>query len=172
MAVSLRCLSFEECQQVREWRNAPDVLPMLRTGAKTADEQAAFYRDVVCQPRADHRYYALDACDRFVGMGGLTYFSRVPGEAEISLVIGPMYRRAGLGRAAVLALLHTAFTSLGLYSVVGECYRQSPALWFWLRLATEDGCEMWTTRTSLFFRWTAPRHLVQQRLSGTFHHPV
>ena len=117
----LRDLTRDECQQVRVWRNDPDVLPMLRTGIKTEAEQDAFYRDIVCNPDSDHRYYALDQAGQFVGMGGLTYLSRVPGEAEISLILGPDFRGKGYGTLAVDALLEEA-KALGLSVVTGECY--------------------------------------------------
>ncbi len=145
--ITLRPITLDECQQVRIWRNAPDVFPMLRTGYKTEEQQAAFYRDVVCNPNSNHRYYALEAVrlgyanwngefeptrtPTFIGIGGLTYLDRVPGEAEISLVLGPDFRRSGLGTAAVDALLVEAFGRLGLSAVTGECYAANPAKGFW-----------------------------------------
>jgi RimJ/RimL family protein N-acetyltransferase len=155
--VTLRPPTLEECQQVRIWRNAPDVLPMLRTKEPlTEEQQAAFYRDVVCNPDSNHRYYALDwqpptidvttFMDEvpkwhtpppvFVGLGGLTYLDRIPCEAEISLLLGPQWRGRGLGTAAVDALLVEAFYGpLALKAVCGECYKQSPALHFWIEMA-------------------------------------
>jgi RimJ/RimL family protein N-acetyltransferase len=130
--VTLRPPTLAECQLVREWRNDPAVLPMLRTGYKTEAEQAAFYRDVVCNPESEHRYYAIVATyvdedtlelrDLFVGLGGLTYLGRVQGEAEISLIIDPAKRGLRLGHMSVVALLRHAFSELGLSAVSGECY--------------------------------------------------
>ncbi len=152
MTVTLRALTLEECQQVRVWRNAPDVLPMLRTGAKTEAEQAAFYRDVVSNPQSDHRYYAIDADGQFVGMGGLTYLSRVPGEAEISLILGPQARRRGVGNESVLALVVEA-KRLGLSRIVGECYRRSPALGFWEKFVAVMASDYRWDGDSLKFAW-------------------
>jgi RimJ/RimL family protein N-acetyltransferase len=140
-----------EVQLVREWRNAPDVLPMLRTGYKTEEEQAAFYRRHIAPSRwtrlrawalgrEKHRYYAINWKEHydakrglgvswFVGMGGLTYLNRTAGEAEISLIIGPMYRGSGIGAAAVDALLVEA-NLLGLTSVRGVCL-DTGNLGFW-----------------------------------------
>jgi RimJ/RimL family protein N-acetyltransferase len=133
MSVSLRQpLTLEECQQVREWRNSPAVLPMLRTGFKTEEQQAAFYRDVICNPESEHRYYAIDveevvwndadlleARRHFIGMGGLTFVK--DGQAEISLIVNAKVRGQGHGTNAVRALLAEA-KRLGLSRVVGECY--------------------------------------------------
>ncbi len=148
----LDTLTLEQCELTRQWRNAPDVLPMLRTKEPvTIEQQAAFYRDVVCNPDSNHRYYALfddvveetDTAIRFahpfIGMGGLTYLDRVPGEGEISLILGPDFRRTGLGSQAVLALRDEA-GRLGLRWVVGECYDSNPALDFWVKqVARCDG---------------------------------
>jgi RimJ/RimL family protein N-acetyltransferase len=130
-------LTLDECQQVREWRNAPDVAPMLRTGYKTEEEQAAFYRDVICnQQQTNHRYYALEHGADFVGIGGLTYLDKRPGVGEISLVLGPDFRRRGIGAACVRALLAEAYGPLRLRSVVGESYAKNPALLFWIKMLT------------------------------------
>ena len=152
MTITLRALTLDECQQVREWRNAPDVLPMLRTGVKTEDEQATFFRDVVSNPASDHRYYAIEADGEFVGMGGLTYLSRVPGEAEISLILGPAARGRGIGNEAVLALVIEA-RRIGLTRIVGECYRRSPALGFWKKFITLIASDYQWDGNSLKFSW-------------------
>ncbi len=103
----LRQPTAEECEQIRVWRNAPDVLPILRTKEPiTVEQQAAFYRDVICNPASEHRYYALEQDGVFIGIGGLTYIK--DGKTEISLVLGPDYRGKGYGSKAVDALLNQA----------------------------------------------------------------
>lgn len=134
-------LTLEEVQLVREWRNDPAVLPMLRTGYKTEDEQAQFYRDVICNPESVHRYYAVIAPNgAFVGMGGLTYL--VLGEAEISLILAPESRGCGLGRAAVDALLAEA-KRLGVVQVIGECYEQGNVAFWAKQLQRKPGAMLW-----------------------------
>jgi RimJ/RimL family protein N-acetyltransferase len=138
--MTLDVLTAAECELVRQWRNAADVLPMLRTREPlTVEQQQAFYRNVVLNPTSPHRYYALRHEHAFVGMGGLTYLDRVPGEAEISLILGPQFRRSGHGTRAVQALRQEA-RRLGLQWVVGECYEANPARDFWVRIVTScDG---------------------------------
>lgn len=150
----LRHLTLEECEAARQWRNATDVLPMLRTGYKTEAEQAAFYRDVVNNPESDHRYYALERDGQFVGMGGLTYLRRTPGEAEISLILGPDFRGKGLGHASVEALLMEA-QRLGLTAVVGECL-PTGNLGFWAReiIVSPRAVDFEYHGESLTWRWT------------------
>lgn len=149
----LRTLTADECEQIRRWRNAPDVLPILRTKDPiTKEQQAVFYRDVVCNLASEHRYYALallvpehrpeygstvnsagymvpnfGKAELFIGVGGLTYIEN--GRTEISLVLGPAFRGKGYGSQAVDALLDQA-RRLGLACVVGECYATGN-LGFW-----------------------------------------
>lgn len=148
MNVALRQpLSWWECELLRLWRNQPDVLPMLRTGYKTSEEQYAWYINVICNRDADHKYYAIavtvpgqfDGFDPFIGVGGLTYLSRRPGEAEISLIMSPLWRNRGYGGSAVRALINEAW-NIGLTSVVGECY-QTGAIEFWYRQLVQPNCD-------------------------------
>jgi GNAT superfamily N-acetyltransferase len=62
----------------------------------------------------------------------VTYLQRVQGQAEVSLIIGPEFRRRGIGTAAVRALIDKG-RELGLRSIVGECCGRSRAREFWLR---------------------------------------
>ncbi len=145
---------MEECQQIREWRNAPDVLPMLRTGYKTEEEQKHFYINHVLNP-LDHQYYAVIARGVLIGMGGLTYLSRLPGQAEISLILGPKWRGRGYGAAAVEALLQEAWR-LGLTEVIGECY-PTGALKFWSQQIQRHGSQSWHyDQGALHWTWYAP----------------
>jgi len=149
--VSLRQpLSLEECQTIRVWRNAPDVFPMLRTGYKTEEQQLWFYINVIRDPAAPHLYYAIESNGRFAGVGGLTYLHKILGETEISLVLGPAFRRHGIGAQAVKLLREKAW-ALGMTRVIGECYEKSPAIGFWLKQVTlypgrrrmQSGCLHW-----------------------------
>lgn len=158
MDIALRQpLSCQECELVRLWRNQPDVLPMLRSGYKTAEEQYAFYVNVICNPKADHQYYAIELnpppSDALIGMGGLTYLSREPGAAEISLLLSPLWRGRGYGPAAVRVLLDEAWRS-GLTSVTGFCFRTGPQA-FWRRQLSQVDCDSrcWYVRDSLLWRW-------------------
>ena len=131
--LTLRSLTLDECQQVRAWRNAPNVLPTLRNARVTTEsEQEQFYSTIVCNPAAPHRYFALSHDGAFVGMGGLTHLDREPGVGEIGLILAPLRRGMGVGSAAVDALLTEAFATLQLHAVVGECYGRNPAIAFWL----------------------------------------
>lgn len=151
--------TLEQCELVRQWRNAPDVLPMLRTREPlTVEQQAAFYRNIVCNPRSGHRYFALMHEHEFVGLGGLTYIGSKPDDqetsGEISLILGPQFRLGGLGGAAVQAL-RAEGGRLGLRWIVGECYDANPAIAFWVRMVARcDGSARFEL-DRMFFRMSA-----------------
>ena len=175
--MTLRPLTFDECEQIRVWRNDPSVRPMLRTKDPiTAEQQALFYRDVVCNPTSIHKYYGLHTgevienqkernaaaiaahvyhgmywVDAFIGVTGLTYLNRQDGEAEISLVLGPQYRGKGYGTQAVDAVLAEA-KRLGLRSVIGECYATGN-LGFWRKQICRVPAHWFSTDTAGTLKW-------------------
>lgn len=138
MKLLLEAPTAADCEQVRVWRN--DVLPYLRTPFRLTDlQQDAFYRDIVSDRGAPHRYFSMR--DRVTGpeghllaFGGLTDIQWENGCAEISLLTNPYARGQGVGRAAVDALLHEAFRSMRLQTVFGEVYQFNPAVGFWMAM--------------------------------------
>ena len=113
---------------VVEWRNKHRE--GLRTPGFTTDEQqAAFYRDVICNPTSPHRYWCvLGRGGQFQAMVGLTYISWENGSAEISLITDG---RGGVGQKAVRLVLEEAFYRMRLLTVYGEVYHANPAKEFW-----------------------------------------
>ena len=158
----LRTPTRADCQLVGEWRNAPDVLPMLRTGHKSPEEQDRFYDDVICNPHSGHIYWSVTtdggAC---VGLAGLTYLNEPessPLANQITLVMGPESRGHGWGYSAVVSVLAAAFGPLALDFVQGECYAAGPT-GFWLtcikRMQWPSTYGIDSERT-LRWKWTRP----------------
>jgi RimJ/RimL family protein N-acetyltransferase len=155
-------LSLDECLRIRQWRNDPSVFPILRTGYKSEAEQVQFYRTHISPMfwqrtywTPEHQYYAVQVGEQCVGVTGLTYLTRVPGEAEISLVLGPQYRKVGIGPKAVDLLLLEAWR-LGLHAVIGECYAFGN-VGFWRRQAERTGVAFTRNEQgSWVWRWERP----------------
>ena len=144
----LDVLTKHECEKVRLWRN--QALETLRTPQPlTAEQQEAFYRDVVCNPQSRHRYWALigenGAPLCFMGMGGLTYIQVENRLAEISLILDPEVRGMGLGEQAVDLLLAEGFDRMGLKTIFGECYECNPdGVVFWNKVRDKySGFSTW-----------------------------
>ena len=131
----LATLTERECLSVLPWR--AQARASLRTShGLTETQQLSFFRDVVCNPNAPHRYWAVrrEIGGRFAGMAGLTFIQWENKLAEISLIVDPAVR--GLGKFAVWLVLKEAFDHMGLATVIGECYACNlPGLRFWRQIA-------------------------------------
>lgn len=166
MDYRLAALTLDDVQTVREWREG--CREALRTPfLLTEPMQAAFYRDVICNPASPHRYFAIVDHDRLVAMGGMTRIEHENGLGEISLIVNPHPTiGGGVGRASVALLLEEAFDRLRLLTVVGECYRcNDGAFGFWKKMVDEfQGAstelprrKFWNGRLwdAYYFWWTA-----------------
>jgi len=67
-------------------------------------------------------------------MGGLTNIEWDNRIAEISLILGPKYRKKGKGKEAAELVLKEGFNRIGLKTVYGECYKCNPSVGFWEHL--------------------------------------
>ena len=152
--MKLEVLTLEQCQQVRIWRNAE--MEVWRTPFMLTDEmQKAFYYDIPCSRKKNHRYWAIiDEKEKynpekiaekqalllgkplgFIGMGGITHIQFENSIGEITLIIDPEKRKDGLGEKAVDLLLDQAFNYLNLRTVFGECYKcNTESIGFWRRI--------------------------------------
>ena len=137
--IELRPLSEQDMETVRVWRHgSPET---LRTPYMlTKEMQQQYYRDVICNRESHTRYWGLwwtvpnithyeygkpvygNPTWEFCGYGGLENIHGENGNAEISLLIGPEYRKKGYGREAVKLFLQQGFDVMRLHSVYGECY--------------------------------------------------
>jgi RimJ/RimL family protein N-acetyltransferase len=134
-------------EPIRLWRNG--CLESLRTPfLLTCEMQEAFYRNVVCNRKADARYWGIwrdcgdlqpeKQCLHLVGMGGFDKISMENSNAEISLILNPEYRGKGMAEQAVELLLQEAFQNMNLKTVYGEVYRCNKAgVTFWERIAAK-----------------------------------
>jgi len=129
--MKLEVLSKEDCEKIRKWRN--EQMIHLRTPfLLTKEMQEDFYRDVVCNWNAPHRYWGIYESDvGLIGIGGITNIQWENSIGEITLVLDPKQTGKGLGEAAVDLVLDQAFNRLNLKTVCGECYICNPAKNFW-----------------------------------------
>lgn len=158
--MTLRAVERRDLASVLEWRRGLDHT--LRTPFElNMEQQEQWYRDVVCDRRANSRYWMIETAPLgSVGQCGLENIEWTNGRGEIALLLAPNQRGRGLGHDALGLLLEQGFGALGLESIWGECYECSPALGFWEREAKERGAE--TARLPRMKRWRGS-------LYGAFH---
>lgn len=140
MNLYLDAPTLADCEAVRQWRNTEDVRATLRTPYMlTTDQQAAFYRDVVCNREARSRWWSVRTEVGLAAFTGLTDIAWETGHAEISLIVSPDMRARGVGGQSVELVLREAFERLRLLCVVAEVYETNPAMEFWRTLAGRFG---------------------------------
>lgn len=138
MAITLRCPTLEDVEQVRLWRN--DIPETLRTPYPlTKEMQEDFYRSVVCDRRANSRWWSVYGPDGLTGFAGLANIEWENGLAEVSLILSPDICGKGYGGETFGLLLDEGFDNLGLSTIYGECYECNPALGFWLKMVERHG---------------------------------
>ena len=158
--MKLKPLSIQDMETVREWRL--EVPETLRTPYDlTREMQEDYYKNEICNRDSRTRYWGLwgdidkvdvttitdteptyamvTGKDMLIGYGGIENIEWENSRGEISLLIGPDYRKQGYGTKAVEAILFKAFHFLGLRNVHGECYLSSPAVPFWEKLIWKYG---------------------------------
>lgn len=133
--LKLDALTLEDCEEARRWRNTDDVRKGFRTPyVLTEDMQKRFYEQVVSDPTAPHRFWAVRGKlrgDDLRAVTGLTYIEWENGLAEISLLVNPATQGKGVGSEVVRLVLREAFERLRLLTVTGEVYMHNPAVDFW-----------------------------------------
>ena len=151
--MEFKVLTLEDCLKVKEWRN--ETMNALRTPYGLTDEQQEdFYNNVVCDGKANARYWGVwamievdfnDTWDtnkpvmstrkahRLIGMAGLENIEWENRRGEISLILNPSERSKGNGDDAFNILLEKGFYELNLENIWGVCYECNPALVFWER---------------------------------------
>jgi len=138
MGDELRPPTADDVEQVRLWRNkTPSVwrTPYLLT----KEMQADFYRDIVCNRKANSRWWSVYTQNTLMAFAGLTDIEWENGLAQISLVVMPEARTSGYGKKVVEMVLDEAFGNMGLKTVYGECYVCNPAARFWQKITEEHG---------------------------------
>lgn len=148
--MEFKALNYYDCEQVRIWRN--QCLYSLRTPFElTIEMQQEFYKNVVCDRKANARYWAIYDGDKLVGMTGLENIEYINRRAEISLIINPDYHDRGYGSEAFEMLLDKGFNQLGLNNIWGECYESNPAIGFWRKMILKYGGYSTTIIETKFF---------------------
>jgi RimJ/RimL family protein N-acetyltransferase len=131
--IDLRCPNKDDLEVVRQWRN--QELGALRTSHMLTEEmQQQFYHDVVCDRRANARYWSF-GWPSLVAFGGLEHIEWENRRAEISLIVNPHARGKNIGSRVVAMILSRGFRCLNLDNIYGEVYQcNDVGMAFWLRI--------------------------------------
>ena len=127
-------MSLDAALLAHEWRSRADVRSGLRSPFMLTEElQEEWYHKVVCDRRADSRWWAVSyGRGDTLAVVGLTGIQPENGLAEISLLVNPEHLLEGIGGESVHLVLAEAFDRMRLVTVFGECYLcNGDAVRFW-----------------------------------------
>jgi len=74
---------------------------------------------------------------RLAGYGGIENIQWENSIGEISLLISPHERKAGLGFWSALEIINYGFDNLNLHTIFAECYDNNTAVNFWHKVFTQ-----------------------------------
>jgi hypothetical protein len=151
--MEFKVLTLYDCLEVATWRN--ETLNALRTPyGLTNEQQADFYHNVVCDGKANARYWGIHAeveiefIDKWsseriakatrkgsliIGMAGIENIEWENRRGEISMILDPSNRGNGFGDEAFTLLLSKGFYELNLENInkYGGQHALFPNMKFW-----------------------------------------
>lgn len=135
--VSFSSLNSSHNEQLRSWRNDPEIFRWCRQDDLISDTaQERWFASQDADPKI--KMYSIFAEKNMVGAAGLTSIERIASHAEFSLYIAPSFQKSGMGVKALKTLLTHAFYNLGLRQVWGETLDKNPAFEMFKAIGMKD----------------------------------
>lgn len=121
--VNLRAIKREDIEQLRRWRNLPEVLSMVREYRQIGEIHQERWFESLTDDRDQVLFSILRGADgSLLGVTGLTYINWVYRHGEISIIINPDESNKGYGTEALQMTLRHGFQTLNLHMICGEIY--------------------------------------------------
>lgn len=130
-SVYLTELSSLHLEQMRQWRNLPEIIRWCRQNKLIVEaDQINWFEKINRDPTI--RMFAVknydgEYGDKLVGVCGLTDIDFFNGRSEFSLYVGPEHQKMAYGKSALQTLLSHGFHDLGLNVIWGETFENNPA---------------------------------------------
>ena len=131
----------ESIEQLRQWRNNPQLRKYFRTSKEiTKPMQAEWYRSA-WQPSVEQIDFEIHELEtgRLIGHCGFYYMDTIVRKAEFSIYIGDMsFRGKGIGSDALRTLLKYGYEELNLNKVWCEVFSNNAAIDVYRRIGFVD----------------------------------
>ena len=139
MGITLGNITPLQAVEIADIRNLKSVRPTLRTPILTNPYEQINWLNRIEKDGSCH-YQSIIYKEAFVGYTGIDKICHHNKNAEISLLIKPLYQNEGIGKEAINIILNTAFTDYKLDLVYGEAYSIYNSVDFWKKCGfTHDG---------------------------------
>lgn len=118
--IYLRTVQESDLEQLRQWRNSPEVANfMLSRSLITPEQQANWFRNIRNDPSSFY-WMILTNENKKLGLASLTKIDNTEHSAEPGLYIGDAANRNSFfGLEAYYQVLHFAFDELGVEKIYG-----------------------------------------------------
>lgn len=112
--IKLTSITHEDIEQVRLWRNAPEIAGNMEyTSYITEQQQLAWFEQL--KLKTNCHFFIINVFDKPIGLAHLSEINLVLKSAQVGLFIGELnYVGTGVALAASTCLLHFAFDKLAL----------------------------------------------------------
>lgn len=127
--ITLKSLSLADIEQVRQWRNAPEIAGNMEyTSYITAEQQLAWFEKI--RIKEDCHFFIIKITDKPIGLAHISDVNLVEKSAQVGLFIGELnYVGTGVAVAASNLLLQFAFENLALKQLYAKVKNQNtPAI--------------------------------------------
>ena len=121
-------IEHENLEQLREWRNDPDIYKWCRQITLLSRQNQIDWFDYQSEAENILMFYIKSKTGLGLGVCGLTSIDYICRRAEFSLYIQPEECGNGYGGEALTMLLNVAFNDLNLNLVWGESFEGNPAM--------------------------------------------
>ena len=147
--VSLAPLDSEHMETIRAWRNDPAIYKWCRQSDLITDRAQAEWFERQAKDSSIKMYAIHDSTHlKIVGVCGLTSIDMLCRRAEFSIYIAPEFQKLGIGKKALIQLIHHGFKNLGLNSIWGETFDGNPAA----KMFESLGFKKEGTRRAFYFK--------------------
>ena len=112
--ITLKSLSLADIEQVRLWRNAPEIAGNMEyTSHITAQQQLAWFEQL--KLKTNCHFVIINVLGKRIGLAHLSDVNQIEKSAQVGLFIGELnYVGTGVAVAASTCLLQFAFDKLAL----------------------------------------------------------
>jgi RimJ/RimL family protein N-acetyltransferase len=147
--VCLCPLDSDSMEQIRSWRNTPEIMRWCRQTDLISDcQQSRWFEAQDKDPAIKMYAIKTEGADKLVGVAGFTSIDPTVRRAEFSLYVGPDSQKGGIGTKALKTLFCHGFYDLNLNLIWGESLDGNPAI----KVFKELGMRSDGTRQDFYFK--------------------
>jgi UDP-4-amino-4,6-dideoxy-N-acetyl-beta-L-altrosamine N-acetyltransferase len=112
--ITLKSITQEDIEQVRLWRNAPEIAGNMEyTSYINEQQQLAWFEQL--KLKTNCHFFIINVLDKRIGLAHLSEINLIEKSAQVGLFIGELnFVGTGVALAASTCLLHFAFDKLAL----------------------------------------------------------